>query len=59
MTAVDVQELLDLAIAITGVEQVKVRHRPRLLSDNGPCYLSGDLQKYLEDKQIKHIVSIL
>lgn len=55
MTAIDVQELLDLAIAKTGVEQVKVRHRPRLLSDNGPCYLSGDLQKYLEDKQIKHI----
>ena len=37
MSAADVQELLDLAIAKTGVTKVKVKHRPRLLSDNGPC----------------------
>ena len=55
MSAIDVQELLDLAIAKTGVERVKVRHRPRLLSDNGPCYLSGELKKYLNDKDIRHI----
>jgi putative transposase len=42
-------------IANTGVEQVKVRHRPRLLSDNRPCYLSGELKKYLHDKDIIHI----
>jgi len=35
MSAADVQELLDLAIAKTGVEKIKVKHRPRLLSDNG------------------------
>ncbi len=34
MGAGDVKETLDDAIAITGVDQVKVRHRPRLLSDN-------------------------
>jgi putative transposase len=55
MSAIDVQEILDLAIAKTGVEQVKVRHRPRLLSDNGPCYLSGELKKYLVEKNIDHI----
>jgi hypothetical protein len=55
MSTSDVQELLDLAIAKTGVEKIKVRHRPRLLSDNGPCYISGQLNDYLEDKQIKHI----
>jgi putative transposase len=41
MGAKDVAETLDEAIAITGVDQVKVKHRPRLLSDNGPAYLSG------------------
>ena len=55
MSAADVQELLDLAISKTGVTEVKVKHRPRLLSDNGPCYLSGQLQKYLADKNIAHI----
>jgi putative transposase len=55
MSAIDVQEILDLAITKTGIEQVKVRHRPRLLSDNGPCYISGELKKYLENKSIDHI----
>ena len=29
-------------------------HRPRLLSNNGPCCISGDLAKYLENKGMKH-----
>ncbi len=37
MAAGDVKATLDNALATTGVDQVKVRHRPRLLSDNGPC----------------------
>ena len=31
---------LDLARAATGVDRVSVAYRPRLLSDNGPCYIS-------------------
>jgi len=54
MTAEDVKEVLDLAVAETGIDGVKVRHRPRLLSDNGPCYLSDELRKYLEDKGMGH-----
>ena len=54
MSANDVQEVLDLAIAKTGMEKVSVRHRPRLLSDNGPCYISGQLQSYLKEKKISH-----
>jgi len=34
--------------------QVKVKHKPRLLSDNGPSYLSKELKDYLEDHQIGH-----
>jgi len=33
---------------------VYVRHRPRLLSDNGPCYVSSELRQYLEDKGLTH-----
>lgn len=57
MSADDVQETLDLAIEKTGVGKVKVKLRPRLLSDNGPCYLSKELKAYLNDKDIKHIRS--
>jgi transposase InsO family protein len=40
MSAADVKELLDQAIAKTGVDQVTVRHRPRLLSDNGSAFIA-------------------
>lgn len=50
MASTDVKELLDLAIQRTGVEQVSVRHRPRLLSDNGPAYVSEELKRYLDTK---------
>ncbi len=29
-------------------------HRPRLLSDNGPCYVSGELGTYLARHGIEH-----
>jgi putative transposase len=54
MGAIDVTETLDQAIAITGIDQVKVRHRPRLLSDNGPAYVSGELRDYLKDRKMDH-----
>ena len=54
MSTEDVTATLDEALAATGVEQVKVRHRPRLLSDNGPCYVSKDLQEYLDEKGMTH-----
>lgn len=54
MAADDVKQVLDQAVEKTGVERVHVRHRPRLLSDNGPCYLSKDLRAYLEECGIEH-----
>ena len=54
MKAVDVTETLDLARAHTGVDQVRVAHQPRLLSDNGPCYLSGELATYLATHGLTH-----
>jgi transposase InsO family protein len=54
MNAEDVQVSLDMAIAETGTDQVIVKHRPRLLSDNGPCYVSGELKKYLKTREMDH-----
>ena len=54
MAASDVKEVLDLAIEKTGVMGVAVKHRPRLLSDNGPCYIAAELKKYLEKHGIRH-----
>ena len=50
----DVTETLDLARAKTGVDRVQVRHRPRLLSDNGPCYVSQELATYLNAHGLGH-----
>jgi hypothetical protein len=55
MKAEDVTATLDLALAASGLDQVKVRHRPRLLSDNGSSYIAGDLAEWLEDKGMTHI----
>jgi len=54
MAADDEKETLDEAIKATGVEHVKVKQRPRLLSDNGPCYVSDELKKYLKGKGMEH-----
>ena len=55
MGARDVEDTLEMALARTDLDRVEVRHRPRLLSDNGPCYLSGELKKYLKRNDIDHI----
>ncbi len=54
MSSGDVKAVLDQAIEATGVEGVEVRHRPRLLSDNGPCFISKELGAYLAERSIAH-----
>jgi len=51
----DVKETLEMALNKTGLKQIKVKHRPRLLSDNGPCFISGVLKDYLRQNMIDHI----
>jgi hypothetical protein len=38
----------DEAVSNTGLIRIQVKHRLRLLSDNSPCYLSGELKIYLK-----------
>ena len=54
MRADDVTETLDLARAATGVDRVRVEHKPRLLSDNGPCYVAKNLAAYLAQHGLTH-----
>ena len=54
MGASDVKDTLDQAIDETGVVHIQVKHRPSLLSDNGPCYLSRELKIYLNEHQMTH-----
>jgi len=54
MSSSDVKELLEMAIEKTGVNNIKVIHRPRLLSDNGPCYISKELKEFLKQQNLSH-----
>ena len=54
MDAQDVKDLLEKAIAETGTDGVQVCQRPRLLSDNGPCFIAGDLKEYLDEHGMTH-----
>lgn len=55
MRAEDVTDTIELALTASGCDQAAVRHKPRLLSDNGACYISGDLAVWLEGQNMKHI----
>ena len=54
MSAKDVRETLQIALEQTGLDRVLVEHRPRLLSDNGSCYVSKELKGFLQRKRIEH-----
>ena len=55
MSTSDVTDTLELALQASGCDQVNVHHRPRLLSDNGPSYISGELAEWLDDKGMDHV----
>ena len=52
MNASDVSKTVDMALqkATLSADQ-----RPKILSDNGPCYISKELKDYFAQKEIKHI----
>ena len=51
----DVTATLEEALAVSGCDGATVAHRPRLLSDNGSSYISGDLAKWLEQQGMDHV----
>jgi putative transposase len=57
MKAKDVTATLDLALAASGLDQMTVVHRPRLLSDNGASYVATDLAQWLDRQEMEHVRS--
>ena len=55
MNAQDAEDTLKIALRKAEIDKVKVYHKPRLLSDNGPAYHSADLAKFLNKRHIDHI----
>ena len=55
MKAGDVTDTLEDALQASGCDQARVVHKPRLLSDNGSSYISGDLATFLDDKGMEHV----
>jgi len=54
MAASDVTDTLELALQASGLDDVTIKHRPRLLSDNGPSYIASDLSEWLGEHDMKH-----
>ncbi len=55
MKTSDVTDTLTLALQASGCDQTHVVHKPRLLSDNGSSYVSGELAEWLGDKDMGHV----
>jgi transposase InsO family protein len=55
MTASDVSETLELAMTASGCRDVPRRQRPRLLSDNGPGFISDALAQCLAQQGIQQV----
>ena len=53
--ASDVTNTPELALKASGCDQAKVLHKPRLLSDNGASYVSGELAEWLNDNGMDHV----
>ncbi len=52
MKAADSEHVIEKALSFTGL---KKENRPRLLSDNGPCFKSGDFKQYLKDNGVTQV----
>src|SRR3546814_6594681 len=44
-----------MALAASGCDKAHVRHRPRLLSDNGPSYIADELADYIKANAMSHV----
>ena len=50
MSTEEVKPTIEADIRFSGFRDPRVLHRARIFSDNGPCYVSAVLKKYLEQE---------
>jgi putative transposase len=55
MRAEDVTDTLELALTASGCDHARVLHKPRLLSDNGPSYIAGELAEWIQANGMTHV----
>ena len=55
MTSRDVTATLELALQASGCDQADAVHKPRLRSDNGSSYISGNLADGLTDNEMSPV----
>ena len=55
MKAGDVTDTLELALEASGCATANVRHRPRLLGNNGSSYISHDLADWFGERGEDHV----
>jgi putative transposase len=55
MTSASISDVVEQAVEWTGMKDLPVEQRPRLLSDNGSSYLSHAFEDYLRMLAIRHI----
>src|SRR5262245_20592452 len=55
MKAEDVTTTLALALSASGLDEAKVVHRPRLLSDNGSSDVCAELGQWLQSQAMGHV----
>ena len=53
--AEDATDTQDLAFKASGCDSATVLHKLRLLSDNSPSYIAGELAEYIEANQMSHV----
>ncbi|MDR3747601.1 MAG: integrase core domain-containing protein [Acidobacteriota bacterium] len=54
-TAASIREVVEAAVALTGMRHVPLQDKTRLLTDNGPGYLAQVLEDYLRMPSIRHL----
>ncbi len=50
-----VKRTLELALEVSGCDSAAVLHKPKLLSDNGPSYIAGELAEFIETQGMSHV----
>lgn len=55
LPVMQLHELLRIATVEDDLGPAVVQHKPRLLGDNGSCYITGDLAEWMGQQKMEHV----